>query len=59
MKKTYETPKIEKMAFNYSDVVVASKVQCTDKVLKTNVHVEGQPACESDYDTTTPGQVGT
>ena len=24
MKKTYETPKVEKMAFDYSDVVVAS-----------------------------------
>jgi len=24
MKKTYEAPKVEKMAFNYSDAVVAS-----------------------------------
>ncbi len=59
MKKTYEAPKVEKMVFNYSDVVVASKVTCQDTVLKTNQHVEGGPACESDPVTTTPGQVGT
>ncbi len=28
MKKTYETPKVEKMAFNYSETVVASTNNC-------------------------------
>ena len=28
MKKVYETPKVEKMAFNYSDAVVASNGNC-------------------------------
>ena len=28
MKKTYEAPKVEKMAFNYSDAVVASGNGC-------------------------------
>ena len=28
MKKEYESPKAEKMAFEYSDVVVASNTQC-------------------------------
>ncbi len=28
MKKTYEAPKVEKMAFNYSDTVVASTSNC-------------------------------
>ncbi len=30
MKKTYELPKAEKMAFDYSDVVVASGTQCVN-----------------------------
>ena len=55
MKKTYETPKIEKMVFNYSDVVVASKDPCQDLVLKTNQHVEG--GCEEDRVDWTPGMV--
>ena len=32
MKKTYETPKVEKMEFDYSDTVVASK--CTGSIYR-------------------------
>ena len=58
MKKVYEAPKVEKMAFDYSDVVVASKAQCYDIVNKTFVHVTDGPACESDTISTTLGSVG-
>lgn len=58
MKKAYVAPKVEKMAFDYSDVVVASKVQCDDQVLKTHVHHDGY-VCETDTITTTVGMVGT
>ncbi len=35
MKKTYELPKAEKMAFDYSDVVVASGNQCVNTTTVT------------------------
>ncbi len=35
MKKSYESPKAEKMAFDYSDVVVASGDKCIEKYVGT------------------------
>ena len=61
MKKAYETPKVAKMVFNYSDVVVASNtVQCTDEITYTNVHHDGAPVCNTDpKDDPTYGMIGT
>ena len=59
MKKAYETPKVEKMAFDYSDVVVASRVQCTDEVTYTNVHRDGYLCNTDQKDDPYYGMVGT
>jgi hypothetical protein len=58
MKKAYVAPKVEKIAFDYSDVVVASKVTCNDMVVKTNVHHDGY-TCEQDTVNTDHGVIGT
>ena len=42
MKKDYETPKAERMEFNYSEAVVASSIQCQDTTPMTKETVEGQ-----------------
>jgi len=45
MKKNYETPKVEKMEFNYSETVVASN-GCGNQHTVTDTFEEG-PNCSS------------
>ncbi len=42
MKKSYESPKAEKMAFQYSDVVVASGVTCINRTTYSLSNKEGE-----------------
>ena len=41
MKKSYESPKAEKMAFQYSDVVVASGTTCINRTIYSLSNHEG------------------
>lgn len=53
MKKTYESPKVEKVAFDYSDVVVASGTEkCIEKLFQS-VEVSGGNCTQTyEYGTT-------
>ena len=44
MKKSYKSPKAEKMEFNYSEAVVASSNSCTNETHYTDGNDEG-PYC--------------
>lgn len=44
MKKNYESPKAEKMEFNYFEAVVASDIKCTNETHYTDGNDEG-PYC--------------
>ena len=41
MKKDYESPKAEKMEFNYSETVVASNTGCTYYITKKDFNYVG------------------
>ena len=41
MKKEYNTPKVEKMEFNYSEAVVASGTHCDWYI----THTQGEEGC--------------
>lgn len=47
MKKEYESPKVEKVAFDYSDAVVASTSQCIEKYYGSVNPSNGQ--CKGSY----------
>ena len=51
MKKEYEAPKAEKMEFDYSDVVTASKANC----LIASQSVSWTDGAGNSYTTYTPG----
>ena len=54
MRKAYEAPKAEKMAFDYSDVVVASSVNCTEEnVYSFEAHEVDADRCRTTYIGTT------
>lgn len=42
MKKSYKTPKAEKMEFNYSEAVVASGIKCNNETHYTQSNDEGE-----------------
>lgn len=54
MKKSYTSPKAEKMEFNYSEAVVASGIKCNNETHYTQTNDEGEH-CTSN---TTYHQVG-
>ncbi len=41
MKKSYESPKAEKMEFNYSEAVVASSITCKNETHYTDGNDQG------------------
>lgn len=48
MKKTYETPSVEKIAFMYRDQVVAASGINMHKCTKVNTHENSIEKCESE-----------
>lgn len=42
MKKSYTSPKAEKMEFNYSEAVVASTIKCNNETTYTQTNDEGE-----------------
>lgn len=55
MKKTYESPKVEKVAFDYSDVVVASGTDKCIEILYQSVEISGGK-CTQTYEYKTNDQ---
>ena len=50
MKKEYESPKAEKMTFDYSGVVVASAGSCIEtSVYSYEAHGENENRCQTTY----------
>ena len=53
MKKQYESPKAEKMTFDYAGVVVASSSCTEESVYSFDAHEQWEERCQSTYIGTT------